>query len=287
MRKWGKKSDEWLDWLNDEPPAKDVQDSLASRIAVKNAEPNPATPPAVIGGDNERLERLRRAGNYRSVTASTSTRAKSSEKAPKTGKPAVSINITMPKLPVDTFHKWRRRAAALPWGTVRFWGIRAGLPAVAVLTVGVIAVTLLTGDSTEKTDVQGTATVKTQPTFTPLAPQDKPQLGKTESAATVYDGKRNLLSYRDNFSGTNLVVAQQPLAEVLTKDPAKVLQLTDSIGAKDKVTTAYGVAYYGYDEKAKITRSVLLNTTKKLLIFIQADRSLDAETLKFYIESLR
>lgn len=272
-----KKGDEWLDWLGDEQPDEAVQ----SELRAKKRHATPPQPviihPAASANDQGRRERLRRAGAYSQPPTPPHT-----DKAPKPGV-AISININVPKL----------RGRKLPWQQVRYWS-SFGAIVIMVAIVGRAGVGVVGDKLKEKKDVQGTTTVRAEPSFKPLAPSDKPDLGKVSADNTVYDSKRDLYTYKDTFTGSNIRVSQQAMPaafkDSLKKDANKVVNpMLESlnIAKQEQVETAYGVAHFGFDDRANVQRVVLLDVDHSRFIFIESDRQFDSDAIKFYIESLR
>jgi hypothetical protein len=253
-----KKDQDWVDWLSDEANPAD------SGPRVHKPKSAAAAKPPL---DTRRQERLRQAGLNRPL-ASQPPRPHSAA--------SISININLPK--------FRLPKVRVPWKAVGRWAAFT----VIVLGVGVgmrASLELLPGDTPGKRPGNGTAVVETKPSYQPLAPKDKQNLASNDPSISSYDPQRRLYSYNDIFLGARLTVSQQPIPESFKKDQSQIRKAADSIYAKEKIETALGPAYIGFDQKTNIQRTMLVY--KDLLVFIQTDKKLDNDALKTYIETLR
>jgi hypothetical protein len=186
--------------------------------------------------------------------------------------PAVSIQISMPKF----------RLPKLPYQRIGYWA--GGVALLAGLTIGGWnAYKHFWGRS--KVAVKGTSTVLTSPSFTPVAPQNKPQLGQQGADPnSAYDGSKDLYTFRDMLMGFPVVVSQQPLPEKF-KDANTLKKTAEGIGTVETVETAFGTAYIATVAKGE-TQQVMLSYQNRL-VMVQSFKKFDAETWKYYLETLR
>jgi hypothetical protein len=190
---------------------------------------------------------------------------------------AVSIQISMPKFRLP-------KLPELPYRKIGYWA--GGSALVLGLSVGGW-ITYRHFTAADKVAVKGASTVTTSPTFKTFAPQDKPQLGAgTDLQNTAYDGQRGLYTYKDVLMGFPIVVSQQTLPDNIKKDPSKLRQVAQGMGANvTTADTAYGTVYIATDKEGKAQRGVFAHGD--VLLLVQSYKPFDTDTWKYYVETLR
>lgn len=283
-----KKEPEWVEWLSDDAsspqdaaaPVSKHQDSRQQALATPPLQVHqPSSRESTAHPSSVRRERLRQAG--------LGTSKPSNDVAPAVRGSAkqttFALHITVPKLSWKWFrlpHYTRPSVAQ-----VRYWGVFT----VVVIGIGIGARglvewrTLGAGDiGAGNPAVQGAGTGKA-PSFSPVFPSSRKEaLAKTKH---TYDSGRQLYSYQDSFEGAAITVSQQPLPTDIKKNPATLKDIAAKIGATEKVDTAFGSAYIATSPNKSSQRVVAVY--RDLLLFVETVKAYDAETWKFYLESLR
>lgn len=160
-----------------------------------------------------------------------------------------------------------------------------------VLAVGIIGITslIVSGDKTkvEVSEVQGASNEKKIPTnvtpdFATLIPTDKSieDLGgfarvSPENAAPAY-------AFKDNISGTPIIVTQQKKPEQLT-DQLKIEELAKSFNATKQVQIDQNVLYIGKSEKGPQSA---IYVKDDLLVLIKAEQEINEIDWVQYVTNL-
>lgn len=261
-----KRGDEWVDWLADEQgPVVSRQDHASepeAQVRVHQA----------LVSDAVRRERLRNAGGHHANLIPQDPKQAHGGAASR----VIEINLNLPKV--------RLPHPRIKVAQIRYWaafgvivitvsiGVRAG--------IGVLVPAHKTGTSV---DVKGAST--STPTFKPLVPNDKKDLANSNGTTSKYIPDRQLYTYLDTYLGAQVTVSEQPAPENLVKNSDELAKLAASIGAKDKVDTAFGPAYIATSQNGTSQRVVTVQ--RGLLIFIETIKKYDNDAWKLYIENLR
>lgn len=246
----GKKNDDWLDWLADDP----VPASLRARMRSKAVQE--ASRPVV-----------RRVGEQQANQPVTATK--------KSQNPSVSIHISIPKfndIKLPKIPKLQRKQLIIGGSSLA--------AVVVIATVGLIAIPKLHNKPTNSpTGVLSAKDIK--PDFAYSLPK------ATKTGATVetrYDAKRKVVSFKDSIGGVEITVSQQPMPENLKKNTDEgVKKLAEGFSANDVLSTANPTAYLGTDAKGPQT---VIFVKKDLLVFIFSVGSIDKHDWSEYITNL-
>lgn len=258
-----KQSQDWLDWLQDDPVPTGVRNRMRER-AVQNA-----SRPVV-----------RRVGE-RSQISSSSPHSQSAPDKP--GSNQVSIHIQLPDVTgirnrIKTGYLTGKQYA------VRQKRIAAGIAVVAIIGAGAF------GIAEYKNNTQGSGGespgVMSQTTQKPTFEYSLPDEGeKGLSGPARFDAERKVVSYQDSIGSTAITVSQQPLpAGFETDTENKVKKLAEEFSAKDTLVNANPTAYLGTDEKGPQT---VIFSKKNLLVFIQSTKQIDKNDWAEYITGLK
>jgi hypothetical protein len=242
---------DWLDWLNNDPPSATARQEL-------------------------RQKRLAEANRYQSRSATPPV-----EPSQTAGPPNVTININVPKFSLPKIKMPSLpKLPALPYR--RLMAVSAIL---AVLTAGAwwgIDHWRSGPKGTETPAVAG-ETVRSSPSFTPLAPKDKPQLAQSTAKVTAYDGRHDTYSYVDLLPGGHITVSEQALP-TNTGSPDKALATVAlRSGADKRFETKSGTAYMRTDPKNG--SQIVIFSINSLLLFINSPYGHTTATWKAYIDS--
>lgn len=263
-----KQSQDWLDWLEDEPAPSSVRANMRER-AVREA-----SSPVV-----------RRVGDQRSVTESNIEQPQASQRqaADKTAVKQISVNIQLPSL-----HSVRSKARQLRSKTVsvirKNQRIAIGLSAAAIVVsgaYGVVQIKKHTANSSS--DGKGVLSDQTEkPTFEYSLPKGEESNAEGE---VKFDAQKKVVNFRDSIGSTTITVSQQPLPAGFENDTdAKVKKLAEEFSAKDVLVNANPTAYLGTDEKGPQT---VIFAKKDLLVFIQSTKQIDKNDWAEYITNLQ
>lgn len=198
----------------------------------------------------------------------------------------VIINLNFPKLRLSTLPKPTLRVTKLPSPRHKFIisrRTRAGLGLLAVLAIAGLIWQITSPAGSQPKPAAKTAAAAVQ-TFTPVFPKDKPELA-SDPDKTAYDSTRGVYSYSDSLLGTSLIVSQQAMPSSMGSPEQAIPKVAASMGAKDPLAVAGGLAYMSTDPKTG--SQVIVTSAKGLLIFIQSPFRHSAADWKNYIESLR
>lgn len=253
-----KANDDWVEWLSDDEPPKDI------KAALQSDKPRVIRPASAYSSvsDEVKRSRLKRAG----ATTSAPT---PDEKAS-----TVSINIHLPELHLPKIK--------LPYKSIAYWG------AVGAVTIGVsIGARALVGLlPTHKSNVAVKGVQTSSPSFTPVAPSDKPDLAKgSTNNTTSYDATRQLFSYIDTYLNGRITVSQQILPESFKNSQKALADVAATIGATRTFETAFGTVYVATSSNDSSQRLVFVH--KDLLVLMESNKKYDDDAWKYYIENLR
>lgn len=173
-----------------------------------------------------------------------------------------------------------RRALAKAKRTERKKLLLIGGAMTAALLMFVVVPQLNKGKKTPSQVLAGhTAT----PTFNTILPNDN--ISQTTSGKIAFNTQRGVASYTDAINDVAITVSQQALPERFQKDPLGQLgKFAEDINAKDKMELDGATAYSGLSAKGPQTTVLIKND---LLVFITAEKKLDNDALRDYINSLK
>jgi hypothetical protein len=247
---------DWFDWwLSDEPPAPSARQEL-------------------------RQKRVEQANTYQRRTVSE-------EKLVNT--PAttnINININLPHLPsLKKLKVSRLQPPALPYKRIA---------TITVLLAAAIGGSIvfyhnhqqkIEAAKLARAKVAAAVPARSSPSFVPLVPKDKPQLGdySSKNKSIAYDGNRDTYSFIDILDANNLTVSEQPLPTGMGTTSQTIATIARQIGAKDPILLKNDTAYI---KSVKNGGQTIVFSMKDLLVFINSPFDHPDEAYKAYIESL-
>jgi len=268
----------WADWLSEDP-----------------APPASSAPPAPMPPPRPRSAATANRYTPRSA-ASVAGQTPQSAADPTVTVPAanVTININVPKLRLPEAAKLKQlarpvrfRRPALPYKRLAV-GVTA---AACLLTAGLAGHNYLAGRQARQpaaaigqSKTAGSVVARTAPSFTPLSPAGKPQLGQAAAGKTAYDGTKDSYSYADMLNGTPLTLSQQPIPAGSTA-AATVAKAAAALGAREQIATKNGTAFLATDSKSG--SQVIVSAQKNILILIQSPFRHSGDDWKAYLETLQ
>jgi len=206
--------------------------------------------------------------------------------SPSTQETNININISLPKIPELKLKKPTLPALPnLPYKKIAIYSSIA----IAALAIVISSIVLLNHHTTKLKPVVSTSDGHSPnlglstPTFTPVAPKDKPQLAKGISG-TTFDGSRDSYSFTDVLNGTPLVVSQQPIPSKYNSPTAAVEAAAKSIGATTVLPTNNIEAYMATNNTSK--SQIIVFSMKDILLFIQSYFTHPASIWADYINNL-
>lgn len=134
------------------------------------------------------------------------------------------------------------------------------------------------------TSVAG-ADAQPRPSFSLLAPADKPQLADPTKAGHTYDQAKNVYSYTDLVVGVPITVSQQPIPSGEGSAQSKIDDIATKMSATQQIPTNSGIAYLQIDTKNNV--HVVVFTKKDILVLIRGTYPLPANVWTEYINSLQ
>ncbi len=187
-------------------------------------------------------------------------------------RPGLSITVQIPPL---------QRPVKPSISSIKLWLRRIARPKVLV-PLGLLLVVLNVaswhgGNSSPATNTV-VAAERTEPDFRPLKPSDE------KSSPIKYDGKRNLVTYTTNFSGSRITVSQQALPKSFTTDSKALAKAADSINAEQRIDTDKGPVHVASNDKGN--DQMALFASSEVLVFIHTDRTMEDASWKSFIELL-
>lgn len=125
-----------------------------------------------------------------------------------------------------------------------------------------------------------------QQNFNPLVPLEglADATGKKVEPELKFDQEKKVLGLKTEYNGASLLISQQALPDQLQEHPGQLEGVARSINANIPIETQKGRAYIATDDETK--SQVAVFATKELLVFIRANKTLDNEDWKFYINQL-
>ncbi len=276
-----KSSEEWDDWLSDDPVPATFRDRM--RLTARRERPQSAVQPTVRRAGQQPITRPQVASSpgpaRRSQPVAPSVNDKKAQQ-----NPSVSIHISFPKFKKPALPKKleEMQLPKLPKNlTYKRLGIVSGALAV-VLVVGIIAL----GAKNDKqkpgsTEVLGSNSRNVN--FAYNLPTGAGHEIKPEEVR--YDSSRKVVNYKDSIGGVEITVSQQPLPDDFDKDTTeKVKKLAEGFSATKTVATANPTAYIGTSVKGPQT---VIFSKKDLLVFIQSTKEIDDHDWAEYITNLK
>lgn len=249
-----KTSQEWLEWLADEPA------SAVAREQIRN-------------------RRIAQAGSQRVVPRSVpnTSSQQSGKEQPNSPATAITINIGLPKLRKPIFPKIIKSNAK----PIIYTG--GGLVITGVLVGSLVLFRKNTISSTDTSDSTGVLSEKNaKPEFAYTVPDGEE---KRIDGAVRYDAEKKVVNYKDSIGGVPIVISQQPLPTGFkegTQD--KVKKLAEEFAATEELVTANPTAYLGTSAKGPQT---VIFAKNNLLIFIQSTKEIDKADWAQYITALK
>lgn len=259
----GKKpSQEWLDWLADDPVPSGIRARIRSHSVRSASRPQP-----------------------RSSTNSRTSSKSTTQDHPKIddGNKTVSIHISVPDGKKLKAGINRAKTSIGKYKPNRTVGM--GVASLVIIGVGVFAVVAILGD--DKTDQpSGDTSVLSKATAKPDFDYSLPK-GKEDQVdqAVKFDATKKVVNYVDSIGGVTITVSQQPLPAGFSDNAQdKVRKLAEDYSANHPLTTANPTAYLGTDSKGPQT---VIFTKKNLLVFIQSSNRIDDHDWAEYITNLQ
>lgn len=263
-----KQSQDWLDWLEDEPAPSSVRANMRER-AVREA-----SAPVV-----------RRVGEHH---AESSVPTKAQPNSPvqsdrQSQVKQISVNIQLPNLRSVT-SKAKQLTGKTRSVIQKNQRLAIGLGAAVIIVssaYGVVQIKKHTADSSS--DGKGVLSDQTEkPTFEYSLPKGEESNAEGE---VKFDAQKKVVNFRDSIGSTMITVSQQPLPAGFENDTeAKVKKLAEEFSAKDVLVNANPTAYLGTDEKGPQT---VIFAKKDLLVFIQSAKQIDKNDWAEYITNLQ
>lgn len=252
-KKYSRSSQEWTEWLKDEPVPEEVRLQQARARARQQAL-------------TLREQRLRRAGLANPVSA-----------VPKAPQSDANISISI-QLPEFRFPKLK--LPNLTRKQLRL--LKIGVPVAVVAVSGaVLAPRLLPEKSSDQQAVMSAVT--RQPDYDPVLPNGNKQ--EANKGKLGYDSAKKVASFPDQIGNVKVTVSQQPLPETFKKDTdAQVKKLAENFSAKEVINTSTPTAYLGTSAKGPQT---VIFAKNDLLVFITSDSVIDKELWAEYITRLQ
>lgn len=253
----GRRNQEWLDWLQDDP----VPASLRGRMRERAV--RAASRPVVRD-------------QSRPVDTAQQTPPKSS--APKT----VSIHLALPDTTRLKAKLSQARSLASKHRPPRYAVI--GVGAVFIVGGGVLGALQISNKG--KNPEAGGTEVLSQNTQKPDFEYSLPKGDESELVGDVrYDAEKKVVNYQDSIGGVSITISQQPLPEGFKQDTeAKVKKLAADFAATEELVTANPTAYIGTSVKGPQT---VVFAKKDLLVFIQSIKEIDDKDWAEYVTNLK
>lgn len=261
----GKQSQDWLDWLEDEPAPTSVR-SRARERAVREA-----SAPVV-----------RRVGDQRPVTDEKVAASQSSDRS-KSQIKQISVNIQLPNLG-DIKYKAKKLSDKTALYLRKNQRIVIGVTGVFIVLAGTYSVVQIKQHvSKSGNDGKGVLSdTSEKPTFEYSLPKGDKSNAEGE---VKYDPQKKVVNFRDSIGSTTITISQQPLPAGFENDTeAKVKKLAEDFSAKDVLVNANPTAYLGTDEKGPQT---VIFAKKNLLVFIQSAKQIDKNDWAEYITNMQ
>ena len=205
--------------------------------------------------------------------------------------PAVSINIQLPTL--DVRKRFKRLAQPVTKPLTLAYKHRG-------ISLGLLAGLLVLGGGGwvayhHRSSAQGSAAgssgggdvsthaVAATPTFTPVVPVSKPDLGKV-GAQSAFDGNHKVYSYIDSINKQRITVSEQQPA-IGTSAATAAETASKSLNANKVITTSAGDIYVYTN--TKYSAQTVVGSVNNLLIFLQSSQIIGDNDWKTYVENLQ
>lgn len=258
--KGGKQSQEWLDWLRDEPAPGQ----------------NPQVAPQ--GAQNSRKPRVHLRPSAR-IAAELSGREISQN---------IPANHARDRVTLPRFtESLRKFFGSQVQQVTTIYGkhtkpILAGTGSLVLLVIGGGAYLWLSGSQAPKEQPAVLSESTTSPNFDYTLPD-----GETAAieGSVRFDPQRKVVNYKDTVAGVGVTISQQQLPEGLKDDPQeKVKKIAADFSATRALTTATPTAYIGDSIEGPQT---VIFTKNDLLIFILSANKLDDKDWAEYVTKLQ
>lgn len=256
----GKQSQEWLDWLRDEPTP-------------------PQAPVASRGARNESRVRGAPMRPSARIAAELSGREVGSNQSPNSSRFRVAVPSfahNLKRHAVQFANRMRTVVQRYP----RQIAVGGAL-AVVVVAGGITYMTL--SDQKATSDQPAVlAESTTKPNFTYALPDGD---ASSIDGTVRFDPKRKVVNYKDTVAGVSVTVSQQQLPEGLKEDSQeKIKKIAADFSATRALTTATPTAYIGDSIEGPQT---VIFTKKDLLIFVLSANKVDDKDWAEYVTTLR
>lgn len=119
--------------------------------------------------------------------------------------------------------------------------------------------------------------------FDPLVPIDR-SASENGEPEYVFDNQRKVLGYSTEYNGAVITINQQALPEKFKTNPGELEYVAKSFQATEAIDTQKGKAFIATDPKNGSQRAVF--AYKEVLVFVHANKKLDSEEWKYYINQL-
>ncbi|HEX5448268.1 MAG TPA: hypothetical protein VFW90_03675 [Candidatus Saccharimonadales bacterium] len=249
---------DWADWLSDNPPSETARQELRRR---KIAEANNYRPRGVANPEPQ------------------------VEQSKKPADVVININLTKFRLPKFKVRKFQLRPRL-------YAKHKRAIVALAVAVVVVLTGVAVWGHGGNTSAGYGqpsgvaSGPVRSNPSFTPVAPSDKPKLGQFQPKNTAYDGRRNLYSYTDNLQNNRLTVSEQPLPDKYGSDQKAISKIASQIGADQPIALQGGRTAYVKTDSRSNAQTIVLNVGK-VLVIVNSPYAHTNQVWAIYLNSLR
>jgi len=129
-----------------------------------------------------------------------------------------------------------------------------------------------------------TASVAGTIPFTPVVPQDKPNLAKLGSSA--YNAQYNSYTFNDSYMNQSIRVSEQPLpAGKTTADLIDKIAVSLKAESTEPIALASGQNGYLLNNTDQTGRQVVVFSAKNMLVFVQSANAHDAVSWLSYLNS--
>jgi len=134
--------------------------------------------------------------------------------------------------------------------------------------------------------VSGAATpAVSQPTFTPVAPKDKPQLATLHTGVSSFDAKHDVYSYSDTVRNNAILVSEQPIPASFSSKEQALSTVSKSLNATQAITVGSDKAMIATNSKSN--SQTVVYVYQDLLIFIQSPFTHTSPDWQAYLSSLK
>lgn len=241
---------DWVDWLTDAPPSPAAKQTL-------------------------RQSRVQSAPAYKQRFVQNSAPAQPVSPS----HPDLTININLQKIKLPKLRLPNiARIKNLP-----FKRMAIAFVILAVLTGAYF--NFVAGNAGPKGQTASAKVARTQPSFNPVAPVTKPELGDFAAHVTAYDGRRDIYSYADSINGSRITISEQPAPSNLGSGEQALAKIAAQAGASQQITTKSGSAYLKTDQETGA--QVAVCSINGLLLFINSSTKFQESDWIKYINDLQ